>query len=138
MNLLCWNCRGLGNPQIKQELGDLIQAHSPSIVFVVETWLKKARLIYLGDKLKFDGMIEFQEKGGVEGWRFFGKMKWISWWILTRQIILMRSLTKGRKGSGDSPVSMGNLKQAITIFLGPLKKTKIEIYLTLVMCGQLQ
>ena len=65
MNLLCWNCRGLGNPQTEQELGDLIQAHSPSIVFVVETWLKKARLIYLGDKLKFDGMIEFQEKGGV-------------------------------------------------------------------------
>ena len=47
-------------------------------------------------------------------------------------------INKGKEGSGDSPVSMGNPKQAITIFLGPLEKTKIEIYLTLVMCGRLQ
>ena len=63
MNLLCWHCRGLGNPQTEQKLGDLIRAHSPSIVFVAETWLKKARLIYLCDKLKFDDMIEFSREG---------------------------------------------------------------------------
>ena len=59
MNLLCWHCRGLGNPQTEQELGDLIRAHSPSIVFVAETWLKKARLISLRDKWKFVGMFDF-------------------------------------------------------------------------------
>ena len=32
-------------------------------MFVAETWLKKARLIYLHDKLKFDGMIEFSKEG---------------------------------------------------------------------------
>ena len=32
-------------------------------MFLVETWLKKARLIYLRDKLKFDGMIEFSKEG---------------------------------------------------------------------------
>ena len=45
-------------------------------MFLVETWLKKARLTQLRDKLKFDGMIEFsrERRGGrVEGWRFFGR-----------------------------------------------------------------
>ena len=32
-------------------------------MFVAETWLKKARLIFLRDKLKFDGMIEFSREG---------------------------------------------------------------------------
>ena len=41
MNLLCWHCRGLGNPQTEQELGDLIRAHFPSIMFMAEAWLKK-------------------------------------------------------------------------------------------------
>ena len=59
MNLLSWNCRGIGNPQTEQELGDLIRAHSPSVMFLANTWLKKARLTQLRDKLKFDGMIEF-------------------------------------------------------------------------------
>ena len=63
MNLLCWNYRRLGNPQTEQELGDLIRAHSPLVMFLVETWLKKAMLIYLRDKLKFDGMIEFSREG---------------------------------------------------------------------------
>ena len=76
MNLLCWHCRGFRNPQTEQELGDLIRAHSPLIVFVAETWLKKARLIYLRDKLKFDGMIEFSRegKGGGGGVGFLEKI----------------------------------------------------------------
>ena len=73
MNLLCWHYRGLGNPQTEQELGDLIRTHSPSIVFVAETWLKKARLIYLHDKLKFDGMIEFSREGRGGGVLVFWK-----------------------------------------------------------------
>ena len=73
MNILCWNCRGLGSPQTEQELGDLIRAHSPLIVFVAETWLKKARLIYLRDKLKFEGMIEFSREGRGGGVVIFWK-----------------------------------------------------------------
>ena len=73
MNILCWNCRGLGSPQTEQKLGDLIRAHSPSIVFVAKTWLKKARLIYLHDKLKFDGMIEFSREGRDGGVVIFWK-----------------------------------------------------------------
>ena len=73
MNILSWNCRGLRNPQTEQELGDLIRAHSPSIVFVAETWLKKARLISLRDKWKFDGMIDFSREGRGGGVAVFWK-----------------------------------------------------------------
>ena len=66
MNLLCWNCRGLGNLPTEQELGDLIRAQDPSVVFLAETWLDKARLEEIRSKLKFGGMIEVcrETRGG--------------------------------------------------------------------------
>ena len=53
MSLLCWNCRGLGNPQTIQELGDLVRAQDPAVVFLAETWLDEARLTNLRDKMGF-------------------------------------------------------------------------------------
>ena len=44
MNLLVWNCRGLGNPRTVRELGDYIRAKYPAIVFLAETWTDDARL----------------------------------------------------------------------------------------------
>ena len=44
MSFLAWNCRGLGNPCTIRELGDLIRAKDPSVVFLVETWADEARL----------------------------------------------------------------------------------------------
>ena len=67
MSLLCWNCRGLGNPETDQELGDLIRAQDPSVVFLVETWLKKARLEEICACYRFGGMIEVSREGGGGG-----------------------------------------------------------------------
>ena len=66
MNILCWNCRRLGSPQIDQEPGDLIQAQDPLVVFVAETWLDKARLEEIKVRYKFKGLIEVSRisKGG--------------------------------------------------------------------------
>ena len=44
MNLLVWNCRGLGNLRTEKELGNIIWAKDPSVVFLVETWADEARL----------------------------------------------------------------------------------------------
>ena len=44
MNLLVWNCRGLGNPCTVRELGDYIRAKDPAVVFLAETWTDDARL----------------------------------------------------------------------------------------------
>ena len=63
MNILCWNCRGLGNPQTKQELGDLIRAQDPLVVFLAETWLDKARLEEIKVRFKFEGLIEVSRVG---------------------------------------------------------------------------
>ena len=68
MNILCWNCRGLGNPQTVQELRDLIQAQDPLVVFLAETWLNKARLEEIKAQYKFKGLIEvsrISRGGGV-------------------------------------------------------------------------
>ena len=68
MSILCWNCRGLGNPQTDQELGDLIRAQDPLVVFLAETWLDKARLEEIKVRYKFKGLIEvsrISRGGGV-------------------------------------------------------------------------
>ena len=44
MSLLVWNCRGLGNLVIEKELGDLIRAKDPFVVFIAKTWTDEARL----------------------------------------------------------------------------------------------
>lgn len=51
MSLLCWNCRGLRNRQIVQELIDLVRAQDPTVVFLVETWLDIARLDGICERL---------------------------------------------------------------------------------------
>ena len=45
MNCLVWNCHGLGNLRTGKELGDLIWAKDPSVLFIVETWVDEAKLI---------------------------------------------------------------------------------------------
>ena len=37
MSCLSWNCRGLGNPQTKAELADLVGKKDPTFVFLMET-----------------------------------------------------------------------------------------------------
>ena len=54
MSVLVWNCRGLGNPQTIRELGNLIWAQDPAVVFLAETWLDEARLKYLLHNFVFD------------------------------------------------------------------------------------
>nr|XP_023920446.1 uncharacterized protein LOC112031976 [Quercus suber] len=68
MSILCWNCRGLGNQQTVQELGDLIRAQDPTVVFLTETWLDDCRLAGLGDSLHFGhyhGVSRLTRGGGL-------------------------------------------------------------------------
>jgi hypothetical protein len=37
MNILCWNCRGIGQPRTVQELVRLIREFKPILVFLSET-----------------------------------------------------------------------------------------------------
>ena len=71
MNILCWNYHGLGNPQIEQELGDLIRAQDPLVVFLAKTWLNKVRLEEIKVRYKFEGLIEFSRIGRGGGVAIF-------------------------------------------------------------------
>ena len=67
MSILIWNYCGLGNPCIGKELGDLVRAKDPSIVFIAETWADEARLKFLKNSLFFDEMFVVPRinRGGV-------------------------------------------------------------------------
>ena len=39
MNIMSWNCRGLGNPWTVQALKRVIKKEDPSLVFLMETKL---------------------------------------------------------------------------------------------------
>ena len=66
MSLLLWNCHGLGNPRIENEIVSLIQAKEPSIVFIVETWADEVRLDRTLSKINFDKkcVVPRQNRGG--------------------------------------------------------------------------
>ena len=66
MSCLAWNCCGLGNPCTVRELGDLIRAKDPFIVFLAKTWADEARLKELKRNLGFDNL-HFVERISKEG-----------------------------------------------------------------------
>ena len=51
MSCLNWNCRGLGNPQIEDELIAFVSNKDPKIVFVMETKLEKIPMERIGRKV---------------------------------------------------------------------------------------
>ena len=68
MSITCWNCRGLGNRQTVQELGDIIWAQDPTVVFLAETWLVEGRLAGICDSLQFGhyhGVSKVNHGGGL-------------------------------------------------------------------------
>ena len=54
MNLIVWNCRGLGNLRTGNELGDIIRAKDLYVVFIAETLIDKARLDKVMQVIDFD------------------------------------------------------------------------------------
>ena len=44
MNLLCWNCWGLGNPRTVHELTKLVRRYNPLVLFLSETKRKSAEM----------------------------------------------------------------------------------------------
>jgi hypothetical protein len=66
MSLLCWNCRGLGQPRIVQELVRLVRELSPKIVFISETRQQATRVNNLKNRLAMDNcfLVDGKGKGG--------------------------------------------------------------------------
>lgn len=56
MNVLRWNCRGLGNPLTVRILRRLVRKKKPNVVFLMETKLLSQSMEYVRVKLGFDGL----------------------------------------------------------------------------------
>jgi hypothetical protein len=54
MNLLSWNCRGLGNPTAIRDLCQLTKEKKPTILFLMETKCHRNRMEYVRVKLGFE------------------------------------------------------------------------------------
>ena len=79
MNLLSWNCRGLGNHRAERELGDIIQAQVPTIVFLSETWSSRSRMERIKNMLEFDGLFTVPSDGRGGGLALMWKGRDMVW-----------------------------------------------------------
>ena len=66
MKTLVWNCRGLGNRRAENELGELLQAKDPAIVFLSETRLRKTQMTRIKNRMDFVGLfvVPSDDQGG--------------------------------------------------------------------------
>ena len=64
MSLLVKNCRELENQRTRKELGDLIWAKDPSVVFIAKTWIDEARLDRILHNINFDHKWEVSKGSG--------------------------------------------------------------------------
>ena len=71
MSILCWNCRGLGNQQTKNQLVE--RAKDPSTVFIAKTWMDEARLALVHDCLKFKNKFVAPRRNKSRGLVIFWK-----------------------------------------------------------------
>ncbi|XP_062103947.1 uncharacterized protein LOC133815077 [Humulus lupulus] len=67
MNVLSWNCRGLGNPGTFQFLKELVAQKKPNFLFLCETKCQKQRLEWVGHQLGFEGIICVEAQGRSGG-----------------------------------------------------------------------
>ncbi|XP_019196000.1 PREDICTED: uncharacterized protein LOC109189827 [Ipomoea nil] len=83
MSTLCWNCRGLGNPQTVREVVDMVSSKKPDFVFLIETMVKSDRAKRLRVKLGFEGVFyvdpERQHGGLALLWRYNSTARLISY-----------------------------------------------------------
>ena len=66
MNVLAWNCRGVGNARTVQDLAVLVQQHSPKLVFLSETRQSEAQIRNLRWRLRLKGCLA-RSSGGKSG-----------------------------------------------------------------------
>lgn len=67
MNLLCWNCRGIGNAPTIQELRELVQKFAPRVLCIVETQISGVRAESLASTLGYDNAFAVDSSGRSGG-----------------------------------------------------------------------
>lgn len=73
MNLLVWNCHGLGNLRTKDQLAELVWAKNPSVVSLAKTWTDRDRLVQVQRQIDFKNMLEVTQRNKARGLVIFWK-----------------------------------------------------------------
>ena len=63
MSVISWNCRGLGNPEAVRELRSIVKQEGPTLLFVMETKIRAARVENLKFTLGFEGCFAVNSVG---------------------------------------------------------------------------
>ncbi|KAG2725715.1 hypothetical protein I3760_01G079200 [Carya illinoinensis] len=99
MNNICWNCRGLGNPQTVQDLSLLVKDKWPTLVFVCETKTKSYKISNLQRRLGMEGCLVVDSDGRRGGlvllWRYENVVEVINYssWHIS---VMVKGEKKGR------------------------------------------
>ncbi|VFQ58504.1 unnamed protein product [Cuscuta campestris] len=67
MSIISWNCRGLGNLRIVQEVAELVFAKKPDFVFLMETKGARDKAEVLRVKIGFEGLFVVDSVGASGG-----------------------------------------------------------------------
>ena len=71
MNLLSWNCRGLGNQRTVNALKKIIKAQVPNLVFLMETKSNRGWMEYVRDQCEFKNGLIMPSEGASGGLALF-------------------------------------------------------------------
>ena len=110
MNLLVWSCYGLRNLRTWKELGDIVRAKDPSVMFIAEIWADEARLDMVQRDLDFEHKWVVLKEGRGGGIALFWKSSINLVMVDSLNYYIDTWITRTQKINGDSQVFIGNQK----------------------------
>ena len=73
MNILSWNCRGLGNLRVIQVLKDPVSSKKPCLLFLIKTLVGVAKMESIKTQFGFEGMVVVENEGHCGGLELLSK-----------------------------------------------------------------
>ena len=67
MSIMCWNCRGAGNPATIRELRVLTKRFAPTILCILETQVERQRVEFLSNSLGYNKSFAVSSSGRSGG-----------------------------------------------------------------------
>ena len=67
MSILCWNCRGMGNPWSVRQLRRWSNSYAPDLIFLSETMINKIEIEALKSRLGFSNAFGVASRGNAGG-----------------------------------------------------------------------
>ena len=73
MNILSWNCQGLGNPQAVNVLSHLVRVKAPKVLFLMKTKQSVEEMRNMEEDLQYQAVFTIPSLGRSSGLAMFWK-----------------------------------------------------------------